>query len=183
VKPPTLIASTSPDAWLAQAEHDLDTAAELRRIDRWAWSCYAASQAAEKAIKSMLVAWGANLNEGQIGRAWRSHDLEEVFNAFHRPPPNSADLTTALTTLPQHDQKARYPDQTRGAPCTSYGDDDARYVIELATVVVAYAREVLPALKSATQQVEAAAAAAVARLPPVGLPGVPASPTSGKPTP
>jgi HEPN domain-containing protein len=39
--------------WLKQAERDLEQAADSRRAGRHEWACFAAHQAAEKAIKAL----------------------------------------------------------------------------------------------------------------------------------
>ncbi len=42
--------------WLAQAEHDLEQAAASRNEGRHGWACFAAQQAAGKAVKSLHLA-------------------------------------------------------------------------------------------------------------------------------
>lgn len=49
--------------WFAQAERDLEQAAASRRESRHEWACFAAQQAAEKAVKAVHLsrdqdAWG-----------------------------------------------------------------------------------------------------------------------------
>ena len=49
--------------WLAQAERDLEQAEDSRRAGRHEWACFAAHQAAEKAVKALHLhlgqeAWG-----------------------------------------------------------------------------------------------------------------------------
>ena len=49
--------------WLAQAEHDLEQAAASQNEGRHGWACFAAQQAAGKAVKSLHLArdqaaWG-----------------------------------------------------------------------------------------------------------------------------
>ncbi len=44
--------------WFAQAERDLDQACSSRREARHEWACFAAQQAAEKAVKALHLALG-----------------------------------------------------------------------------------------------------------------------------
>jgi HEPN domain-containing protein len=49
--------------WLVQAERDLDQAVDSRRAARHEWACFAAQQAAEKAVNALHLsrgqdAWG-----------------------------------------------------------------------------------------------------------------------------
>lgn len=41
--------------WLAQAEHDLEQAISSTRDERHDWACFAAHQAAEKALKALRL--------------------------------------------------------------------------------------------------------------------------------
>src|SRR3989442_7987618 len=56
------MASRAPD-WFRQAERDVEQAADSRRAGRHEWACFAAHQAAEKAVKALHLhlgqeAWG-----------------------------------------------------------------------------------------------------------------------------
>ena len=44
--------------WWNQARRDLETAAENRKNQRHEWACFAAHQAAEKAVKALHLARG-----------------------------------------------------------------------------------------------------------------------------
>lgn len=44
--------------WFAQAERDLEQAWSSRREERHEWACFAAQQAAEKAVKALHLALG-----------------------------------------------------------------------------------------------------------------------------
>ena len=55
--------------WLKQAKHDLDHARQSIGLEHFAWACFAAQQAAEKAVKALhlhlgTVAWGHSKGEG-----------------------------------------------------------------------------------------------------------------------
>jgi len=149
-------------SWIAQADRDLEAARLLMAAGHFDWASYAAAQAAEKAIKAMLVAWGADLGGGAKSRPWKIHELGELFHAFRRLP-KSQQLTEALTLLPTHDQGARYPDAELDAPpCETYTQAIASKAIELGVAVVDYARRLVPAIDHAVRSLEAAADAAIA---------------------
>lgn len=47
----------APD-WFRQAERDLEQAEDSKGADRHEWACFAAQQAAEKAIKALHLSLG-----------------------------------------------------------------------------------------------------------------------------
>jgi hypothetical protein len=71
----------TPDSWLKQADSDLATAYLLMRECRFDWASYAAAQAAEKAIKAMLIAWGADLADQTMTRPSRGR-CTNIFRSF-----------------------------------------------------------------------------------------------------
>jgi len=150
------------DAWLEQAKHDLDTARLLAGNARCDWAAYASSQAAEKAVKAMLIAWGADFNATQHAKAWKIHKLSDLFHAFRRLPKN-ATLATALTVLSNHDQNARYPELAT-PPCRSYTENQVSELIQQGAAVVAYATHLVPAIERATDDLEVAAEQALATI-------------------
>lgn len=44
--------------WFRQAERDLEQAEDSRRAERHEWACFAAQQAAEKAVKALHLSCG-----------------------------------------------------------------------------------------------------------------------------
>jgi len=44
--------------WFRQAERDLEQAEDSRRAGRHEWACFAAQQAAEKAVKALHLHYG-----------------------------------------------------------------------------------------------------------------------------
>ncbi len=163
-----MIATSSDIAqqWLIQATSDLEVARLLAINSKFDWAAYASAQAAEKAVKAMLVAWGAEFGTNEQSKPWKIHKLSDLFHAFRRLP-RSETMTDALTTLPKHDQLARYPDPaTHEAPCLSYTDPQlAQALIEQSAAVVEYARRLVPAIVAATLSLESAASAALVSTP------------------
>jgi len=88
------VADRSAD-WLDQALRDLEQAEESRRAGRYEWACFAAHQAAEKALK------GLNLAVGQ--QAW-GHTLTRLWAALPQrdwPLDPPADLVHTRRTFRQ----------------------------------------------------------------------------------
>ena len=54
--------------WLAQAKHDLEQAAASRNDGRHDWACFAAHQAAEKAVKALHVGTGSEAGCHAVAR-------------------------------------------------------------------------------------------------------------------
>ena len=114
--------------WLKQAERDLAQAEDSRRSGRHEWSCFAAQQSGEKAVKALHLslgqeAWGhviARLLRELPERAAAPEELIEkarVLDAFYIPP--------------------RYPNShPEGAPFEHYGSLQSEEAIR-------YAREIL----------------------------------------
>ena len=64
--------------WLAQAEHDLEQATASRNDGRHDWACFAAHQAAEKAVKALHLSMGQE--------AW-GHVVARLLSELPDPPP------------------------------------------------------------------------------------------------
>jgi HEPN domain-containing protein len=80
--------------WYAQAERDLEQAAASQRDGRHEWACFAAQQAAEKAVKALHLkcgqeAWGhvvaRLLSELPIAVALDIVDKGKVLDNFYVP--------------------------------------------------------------------------------------------------
>jgi len=117
--------------WLSQAERDLDQAAESRSSERHEWACFAAQQAAEKAVKAL------HLHLGQ--EAW-GHVVARLL----RELPASVQLPNGFIEKAQVLDTAyipsRYPNShPEGAPFEHYGslqsDEALRYASEIVEFV------------------------------------------------
>jgi HEPN domain-containing protein len=99
--------------WYAQARHDLEHAESAAVADRHDWACFAAHQAAEKAVKAL------HLRLGQ--EAW-GHVVARLLAELPpstEPPAALVDVARVLDTfyIP-----TRYPDShAEGPPCEHYG--------------------------------------------------------------
>lgn len=112
--------------WLAQAERDLEQARDSQRAERHEWACFAARQAAEKAVKALHLSHGQDVWGHVIARL-----LREL--PFVCPP----DLIEKARVLDNFYVATRYANgHPEGAPYEHYGilqSEDA----------ITHAREVL----------------------------------------
>jgi HEPN domain-containing protein len=97
--------------WLAQACRDLDQARSSKSEARHEWACFAAHQAAEKAVKAL------HLKHGQ--EAW-GHAVARLLTELPYPPP--ADIVEKARVLDNFYIPTRYPNgHPSGAPFEHYG--------------------------------------------------------------
>ena len=73
--------------WLAQADRDLEQATASRRDGRHEWACFAAQQAAEKAVKALHLALGQE--------AW-GHVVARLLGELPSPPTDLVDKGKVL---------------------------------------------------------------------------------------
>jgi len=118
--------------WLNQAKRDLEQAEDSRRAGRHEWACFAAQQAAEKAVKALHLylgqeAWGyviARLLQELPEAVAVADELVEkarVLDSFYIPP--------------------RYPNShPEGAPFEHYGPLQSEEAIRYACEVFDFAR-------------------------------------------
>jgi HEPN domain-containing protein len=118
--------------WLRQAERDLEQAEDSRRAGRHEWACFAAHQAAEKAVKALHLhlgqeAWGhvvARLLMELPGSIAASEGLVEqgqVLDTFYIPP--------------------RYPNaHPEGAPFEHYGPLQSQEALQYAGAILEFVR-------------------------------------------
>lgn len=118
--------------WFNQAIRDLEQAEDSRRAGRHEWACFAAQQAAEKAVKALHLhlnqeAWGyviakllqelpesINIPEGMIDKA-------RVLDTFYIPP--------------------RYPNShPEGAPFEHYGPLQSEEAVKYAGEIIEFVR-------------------------------------------
>ena len=122
-----------PRDWFRQAELDLTAAADARSHGHHEWACFAAHQAAEKAIKALHQAAGVE--------AW-GHSVAALLEGLENVP---SGVVEAAKGLDKHYIPARYPDaHPAGAPGDVYTERDAAQALEDAERVIDYVRRGLP---------------------------------------
>ena len=116
--------------WLAQAHRDLEQAEASRRDGRHEWACFAAQQAAEKAVKAVHLAHGQE--------AWGHVVARLIADLPVAWPPQLADRAKVLDNfyLP-----TRYANgHPEGAPFEHYGTLQSDEAIRHAREIVEFAR-------------------------------------------
>ena len=119
--------------WLNQALRDLEQAEDSRRAERHEWACFAAQQAAEKAVKAL------HLHLGQ--QAW-GHVIAKLLQELPEATPVPEELTEKGRVLDNFYIPPRYPNShPAGAPFEHYGPLQSEEAIR-------YAREIIEFIRS-----------------------------------
>ena len=116
--------------WLAQAEHDMEQARSSAAEERHEWACFAAQQAAEKAVKALHLARGQE--------AW-GHVVARLLGELPVAPPR--DLIEKARVLDNLYVPTRHPNgHPEGAPFEHYGPLQSGQAILYAGEIVGYVR-------------------------------------------
>jgi HEPN domain-containing protein len=119
--------------WLNQALRDLEQAEDSRKAGRHEWACFAAQQAAEKAVKAL------HLHLGQ--EAW-GHVISKLLSELPKTVSLSQELVEKGRVLDNFYIPARYPNShPGGAPFEHYGLLQSKEAIS-------YAREIIEFIRS-----------------------------------
>lgn len=123
--------------WLEQARRDLRAAEHLREHHDWFASVFWCHQAAEKALKALLVA---------EGKAVRGHNLLELARLLRDELGIELpkDVVRCLKFLNPHYTISRYPDAANGLPYEIYEEEDALRALECAGGVIEWVERLLP---------------------------------------
>lgn len=121
--------------WWQQAARDLRHANHALDDGDYEWSAFAAQQAAEKALKALIMALG--------GEPW-GHLTAALVEALP-PPAAENDVLDAARRLDKHYIPARYPNGLAASyPGKLYTRGEAEHAIADATIVIEYCRRRLP---------------------------------------
>ena len=135
ITPPTLYISIMPNRssdWFRQAERDLAQASDSQREDRHEWACFAAHQAAEKAIKAL------HLHHGQ--EAW-GHVCANLLKELPQDAQLSEDVIEKSRVLDAYYIAPRYPNgHPEGAPFEHYGQLQSNEAISYASEIIEIVR-------------------------------------------
>ena len=122
-------------AWLRQAHSDLAMAAYASEGDFHAQACYHCSQAAEKALKAVLLALDQEPE--------RTHSIERLLCALELLGIETAPLRQLpLKPLQRMTTASRYPDGDE-APVDLFDARDGALALEVARAVVGFADQQL----------------------------------------
>ena len=126
------------NAWLRQAHSDLAMAAYASEGGFHAQACYHCSQAAEKALKALLLALGQE--------PMRTHSIERLLDALELLGIETAPLRPLpLKPLQRMTTASRYPDGDE-APVDLFDARDGALALEVARAVVSFADQQLGGL-------------------------------------
>jgi HEPN domain-containing protein len=119
--------------WFSQAVRDLEQAEDSRAEGRHEWACFAAHQAAEKAVKAL------HLHMGQ--EAW-GHVITRLLRDLPVPPgPVPEDLVEMARVLDNFYIPTRYPSgHPEGAPFEHYGRLQSEEAIKYARSIIEFVR-------------------------------------------
>ena len=123
------------EAWIRQADSDLNAARCMQGQGFHAQACYLAAQAAEKALKALVVATGVTPPH--------SHSLERLMELLDRQGLIVEPLRELrLKALTRMSSQTRYP-QGDEAPADLFDAHDSEPALETATSVVGLATALL----------------------------------------
>jgi HEPN domain-containing protein len=115
--------------WLTQAEYDLRAAQTNADSELYAYACFIAQQAAEKALKAILYAYGA--------RQVLGHSVADLSRQAAKKDKSLEPLTAQAAKLDRFYIPTRYPNGLPGGiPAEVYDRADGDEAIQLARQVV-----------------------------------------------
>ncbi len=118
--------------WLRQAERDLEQALDCQQAGRHEWACFAAHQAAEKAVKAL------HLHLGQ--EAW-GHVIAKLLGELPAAVGVSPELVNQAKVLDNFYVPTRYPNgHPEGAPFEHYGPVQSHDAIKYARQILHFVR-------------------------------------------
>jgi len=118
--------------WFRQAERDLEQAEDSRRAGRHEWACFAAQQAAEKAVKALHLYYGQD--------AW-GHVVARLLRELPPQAAVPAPLIEKARVLDSFYIPPRCPNSfAEGAPFEHYGPLQSEEAIRYAREIVDFVR-------------------------------------------
>jgi HEPN domain-containing protein len=118
--------------WFRQAEADLRHARNALASEDFEWSCFAAQQASEKALKAVFQKMGMD--------AW-GHTLTALIGNLPPSARPSDRLVDQAKMLDKHYIPTRYPNGFEsGAPTDFYTEGEARRAIQGAEEIIEFCR-------------------------------------------
>jgi HEPN domain-containing protein len=116
--------------WLRQSKKDLEHARDSEKNGSYDWACFAAHQAAEKAVNALHL----KLHQDTRGHVI-SKLLFELEPVIHAP----GNLINHARILDKYYIPARYPNgKSQGAPYEHYGKTQSREAIKYADMIIQF---------------------------------------------
>lgn len=127
--PPSSARTGTPEEWLRRAKSNLAKALHAK-LDEVLWEdlCFDAQQAAEKALKGVLVAYHMDFP--------KTHDIAEILALLDRSPTQVPEEFWQADSLTQYAVETRYPGEAE--PVT---EEEYHEAVALAEKVVRWAEE------------------------------------------
>ena len=118
--------------WFRQAERDLAQAEDARRAERHEWACFAAQQAAEKAVKALHLL---------LGQETRGQVIARLLQEFPDDIVVPVELVEQARVLDNFYIPTRYPNgHPEGAPFEHYGTIQSEKAIRYAGAILDFVR-------------------------------------------
>jgi HEPN domain-containing protein len=118
--------------WFRQAERDLEQAEDSRAAGRHEWSCFAAHQAAEVAVKALHL---------RLGQETWGHVLARLLSELPQEVLVPQELIEKGRVLDTYYAPTRYPNaHAEGAPFERYGSLQSREAVQYAGEVIEFVR-------------------------------------------
>lgn len=118
--------------WLRQAERDMAQAEDARRAERHEWACFAAQQAAEKAVKALHLFLGQE--------AW-GHVIARLLRELPDQVMVPEELVEQARVLDNFYIPTRYPNgHPEGPPFEHYGTLQSEEAIRYAGAILNFGR-------------------------------------------
>ena len=118
--------------WMRQALRDLAHAERSLEMGDYEWACFAAQQAAEKAVKALY--------ESRNMEVW-GHSVSRMLESLPGGLRPNGDLIDKAKELDRHYIPTRYPNfHSEGAPLDYYTKSDAERAVKYAREVIEFCR-------------------------------------------
>lgn len=118
--------------WLDQAERDMRRAAIDIQYEYWEWACFTAQQAAEKAVKALLMSHGCSV--------W-GHAITPMLRGLETLSPPET-LIGQAQLLDAHYIPTRYPNGfAEGKPADYYNEQKAREAVDAAAAIIRFCQD------------------------------------------
>jgi len=122
--------------WFRQAEKDLQHAKTSVASGDFEWACFAAHQAAEKAVKALYQ----SVHVDSIG-----HSISRMMQNLPNDLKPAPELVECAKELDKHYIPSRYPNShPEGAPLDYYTERDATRAVDGAKQIVGFCRSKIP---------------------------------------
>ncbi|MEM1513152.1 MAG: HEPN domain-containing protein [Candidatus Jordarchaeales archaeon] len=108
--------------WFEEAREELETAEQLFRLGRYAHSCFHSQQAAEKALKALIIHLKRVVH--------RSHDLVELYEEVREELALGDVVERRLPELSAYYTQSRYPNAGLRRPSAEIGEEQAERCLE-----------------------------------------------------